>query len=127
MHRGTVEKKRARNWRWRRLAILGLGSVLFGWFGLALSPRPLMGQEEGRGGVRTGLVVGTAASSVAMTGICLGGSYVVMDGKLHLDDSSSFVICPVWGALFGLIPALATGYGLAYPDRATGKLLDRRG
>ncbi len=103
----------------RRFVILGIGSVLFGWLGLALSPRPLMSQEEGRGGVRTGVVVGTAASSLAMTGLCAGGGYVVMDGILHTD--ASILGCAVWGALYGFIPALATGYGLSYPDRATGK------
>ena len=57
----------------RSLAILGLGALLFGWVELVLSPRPLMGQSEGRGGVATGVIVGTAASSVAMTGSCAAG------------------------------------------------------
>ncbi len=104
----------------RRSVILGLSSVLFGWFGLALSPCPLMGQEEGSGGVRTGVFVGSAASSLVMTGLCTQGGYFVMDEKIFIDGVIE-VICPVWGALYGIIPALATGYGLSYPDRATGK------
>ena len=99
----------------RRLVVLTL--VL----ALALSPRPLMGQEEGRGGVRTGVFVGTAASSLAMTGLCAAG-YIGEDNNPYQNHFvTDFVICPIAGALYGFIPALASGYGLSYPDRATGK------
>ena len=98
----------------RRLVVLAL--VL----GLAMSPRTLMGQGEGRGGVRTGVLVGTAASSFAMTGLCAGG-ILVGDGIVYVDDRNASVLCPVWGALYGFIPALATGYGLSYPDRTTSR------
>ena len=120
---------RAREWKrpdMRRLAILGLGSVLFGWFGIALSPRALMGQEEGRRGVATGIIVGTAASPASMTGVCAGGSYIIVDGSMHLvedmegDSNRDFLLgCAVWGALYGFVPALTSGYGLSHPDRAT--------
>ena len=59
----------------RRLAILGLGTLLFGWVELVLSPRPLMGQSAGRGGVAMGIIVGTAASSVAALLITTGANH----------------------------------------------------
>ena len=107
----------------RRFAILGLGILLFGWVELVLSPRPLMGQSEGRGGVATGIIVGTAASSVAMTGSCAAG-YIFIGVRAEGGedaDAEGYLFCAYWGAVFGLIPALTSGYGLRYPDRATGK------
>ena len=61
----------------RRLTILGLGTLLFGWFEIILGPRALMGQIEGRGGVATGNIVGTAESSVVMTGACAAGYMLI--------------------------------------------------
>lgn len=111
----------------RRLAILGLGTLLFAWFELVLSPRPLMGQIEGRGGVATGIIVGTATSSVAMTGSCAAG-YIFFGIRAEIGqdvgeegNSSPELVCAYWGAVFGLIPALTSGYGLRHPDRATGQ------
>ena len=58
----------------RRLVVLTLA------LGIALIPCSVVGQEEGRGGARTGVLVGTAASSLAMTGLCAGGGYLVVEG-----------------------------------------------
>lgn len=111
----------------RRLAILGLGALLFGWVELVLSPRPLMGQSEGRGGVATGIIVGTAASSVAMTGSCAAG-YIFVGVRAEIGEevggegnASPELGCAYWGAVYRLIPALTSGYGLRYPDCATAK------
>ena len=76
------------------------------------------GQEESRGGIWTGLVVGTAASSIAMTGFCTGAGYLVANGKAFIGGSTAG-FCPVWGVLYGIVPALGAGLGLSYPDRRT--------
>ena len=69
------------------------------------------------------LVVLTLALGLAMAGLCAGG-HLISDGIAYVADPTAItviVFCPVWGALYGFIPALATGYGLSHPDRATGK------
>ena len=69
------------------------------------------------------LVVLTLALGLAMAGLCTGG-HLISDGIAYVADPAAItviVFCPVWGALYGFIPALATGYGLSHPDRATGK------
>ena len=81
--------------------------------GIALIPCSLMGQEEkqeeGQGwtsGLVTGVVGGTGARSLAVAGSCaLAG----------IDVGN----CAGEGALYSLLPALASGYGLSYPGRMT--------
>ena len=92
----------------RRLVVLSLA------LGIALIPCSLVGQEEeqeeGRdwtGGLVTGVVVGTAASSLAAAGLCAW--------------PGTAGTCAGDGALYGFLPALASGYGLSYPDRTTWK------
>ena len=93
----------------RGLVVLSLA------LGIALIPCSLIGQEEeqeeGRdwtGGLVTGGGVGTAASSLAAAGLCASSGY----------DART---CAADGALYGFLPALASGYGLSYPDRTTWK------
>ena len=91
----------------RRWVVLSLA------LGIALIPCSLMGQEEGRdwtGGLSTGVVVGTAAGSLAAAGLCT----VAPVG----DDAGT---CAADGALYSVLPAMAAGYGLSYPDRTTWK------
>lgn len=83
--------------------------------GLALIPRPVMGQDPAQednlhwaSGILIGGVAGTAASTISAAGLC------VLAG---LDAGR----CGVDGVQYGVLPALASGFGLSYPDRATGK------
>ena len=90
--------------------------------GLALSPCPLMGQEEEKeevrdwtSGIVTGGVVGLAASALAGVGLCAASDDQTVNGW------NDFGTCAMGRAGIALIPALATGTGLAYPDRVTTK------
>ena len=89
----------------RRLVVLSL--VL----GITLIPCLLMGQEEGRdwtGGLVAGGVRGTVVSSLAAAGLCVVAGY----------DART---CAADGALYSVLPAVASGHGLSYPDRTTWK------
>ena len=93
----------------RRSPVLALA------LGLALIPRPVMGQVPAQedepdwaGGVLIGGVAGTAASTITAAGLC------VLAG---LDAGR----CGVDGVQYGVLPALASGFGLSFPDRTTGK------
>ena len=93
----------------RRWAALALA------LGLALAPCSVVGQEQGQevgqewaSGLLTGGVGGAAASTLAAAGLCaLAG----------LDAGT----CAGDGIQYGVLPALASGYGLSYPDRTTRK------
>ena len=59
----------------------------------------------------TGGVLGTAASALGLGAICAMGD---LD-----DDDIPLVLCSAIGAVVGVAPGLAAGYGLSYPDRAS--------
>ena len=93
----------------RRSPVLALA------LGLALIPRPVAGQDPAQeddldwaSGVLVGGVAGTAASTITAAGLC------VLAG---LDAGR----CGVDGVQYGVLPALASGFGLSFPDRTTGK------
>lgn len=103
----TERARRRRDVDMRRLVVFPLA------LGLAVIPCPVMGQDqeqederEWTSGLLTGVVGGTAASTIAAAGLCaLAG----------LDAGT----CAGDGLQYGGLPALASGYGLSYPDRTT--------
>ena len=92
----------------RRAAALFLALALAG------GPSRSAAQQEGpskTSGFVTGALVGTASGSLALAGFCAGR--VIADDDLEVWDCLSF------GAMVSAAPALATGYGLTYPDRTS--------
>lgn len=98
-----------RNVGMRRLVVL-VSAV-----GLVLFPFSAMGQERAQeaevnwaSGLLIGVVGGTAVSTLSAALLC---------GVAGLDAGR----CGVDGVQYGTLPALASGLGLSYPDRTTGK------
>ena len=59
----------------------------------------------------TGGILGTATSALGLGSICAMGGFD--------DDDIPVVYCTALGAVVGVAPALAAGYGLSYPDRGS--------
>ena len=78
------------------------------------SPLQVAGQEERpskTSSLVTGGALGTAVSALSLGAICSTGD---LD-----DDDIPMVQCAVVGAIVGVAAALAAGYGLSYPNRAS--------
>ena len=59
----------------------------------------------------TGGALGTATSALALGSICAINDFD--------DDGVPIVFCAVLGVVTGVVPGLAAGFGLSYPDRAS--------